>query len=133
MSERNSKRVPPATQRASWKRWAFRGQAVALVLILAMTIPLVTRNATAQERKGNGIGRANANKPVAGPKGPRDINARNLAEDAVGKDVLSPENLPATIKVMLLLTVLSLAPSILIMTTCFIRFVIVFGLLRQAL
>jgi len=34
---------------------------------------------------------------------------------------------------MLLLTVLTLAPSILIMTTCFIRFVIVLGLLRQAL
>jgi flagellar biosynthetic protein FliP len=39
----------------------------------------------------------------------------------------------STLKIMLLLTVLSLAPSILIMTTCFIRFVIVLGLLRQAL
>ncbi|HET6425772.1 MAG TPA: flagellar type III secretion system pore protein FliP, partial [Planctomycetaceae bacterium] len=37
------------------------------------------------------------------------------------------------LKVMLLLTVLSLAPSILMMTTCFVRFVIVLGLLRQAL
>jgi flagellar biosynthetic protein FliP len=34
---------------------------------------------------------------------------------------------------MIMLTLLSLAPSIMIMTTCFIRFVIVFGLLRQAL
>jgi flagellar biosynthetic protein FliP len=34
---------------------------------------------------------------------------------------------------MLVLTVISLAPAILIMTTCFIRFVIVFSLLRQAL
>ncbi|MFO1022506.1 MAG: flagellar type III secretion system pore protein FliP [Planctomycetales bacterium] len=33
----------------------------------------------------------------------------------------------------LLLTVLSLAPSILMMTTCFVRFIIVFSLLRQAL
>ena len=133
MSERHSKRVPLATQRTSWKRWTIRGQVVSLVLILAMAIPLVTRSATAQERNGNGIGRANANQPVAGPKGLRDINARNLAEDAIGKDVLSPENLPATIKIMMLLTILSLAPSILIMTTCFIRFIIVFGLLRQAL
>jgi len=39
----------------------------------------------------------------------------------------------STLKIMLLLTVISLAPSILIMTTCFMRFVIVFGLLRQAL
>ena len=33
---------------------------------------------------------------------------------------------------MLLLTVLSLAPAILLMTTCFVRIVVVLGLLRQA-
>jgi len=47
--------------------------------------------------------------------------------------MLTPGGLTATLKIMLLLTVLSLAPSILIMTTCFVRFVIVLGLLRQAL
>jgi flagellar biosynthetic protein FliP len=47
--------------------------------------------------------------------------------------MLSPQGLSSTLKIMLVLTVLSLAPSILIMTTCFIRFVIVLGLLRQAL
>ncbi len=49
------------------------------------------------------------------------------------EEMTSPEGLNSTLKLFLLLTVLSLAPSILIMTTCFIRFVIVFGLLRQAL
>lgn len=44
----------------------------------------------------------------------------------------SPQGLGASLKVMLLLTVLSLAPSILMMTTCFIRFVVVLSLLRQA-
>lgn len=44
----------------------------------------------------------------------------------------SPEGLSSTIQVMLLLTVLSLAPAILLMTTCFIRIVVVLGLLRQA-
>ena len=47
--------------------------------------------------------------------------------------MLSPEGLTPTLKIMILMTLLSLAPSILIMTTSFIRFVIVFGLLRQAL
>ena len=47
--------------------------------------------------------------------------------------MLSPNGMSSTLKIMLLLTVISLAPSILIMTTCFMRFVIVFGLLRQAL
>lgn len=49
------------------------------------------------------------------------------------EQMTSPQGLNSTLKLFLLLTVLSLAPSILIMTTSFIRFVIVFGLLRQAL
>ena len=46
---------------------------------------------------------------------------------------VSPEGLSSTIQVMLLLTVLSLAPSILLMTTCFVRVVVVLSMLRQAL
>ncbi len=41
--------------------------------------------------------------------------------------------LSAVLNIMLLLTILALVPSILILCTCFIRLVIVFGLLRQAL
>ncbi len=44
----------------------------------------------------------------------------------------SPEGLSSALQVMLLLTVLSLAPAILLMTTCFVRIVVVLGLLRQA-
>jgi len=45
----------------------------------------------------------------------------------------SPAGLSSTIQVMLLLTVLSLAPAVLLMTTCFVRIVVVLGLLRQAI
>jgi flagellar biosynthetic protein FliP len=45
----------------------------------------------------------------------------------------SPQGLGSTIQIMLLLTVLSLAPAILLMTTCFVRIVVVLGLLRQAI
>lgn len=45
----------------------------------------------------------------------------------------SPEGLSSSLQVMLLLTVLSLAPAVLLMTTCFVRIVIVLGLLRQAI
>ncbi|MGD9127560.1 MAG: flagellar type III secretion system pore protein FliP [Planctomycetia bacterium] len=45
----------------------------------------------------------------------------------------SPEGLSSTLQVMLLLTVLSLAPAVLIMTTSFVRIVVVLGLLRQAI
>ncbi len=45
----------------------------------------------------------------------------------------SPGGLTATLQVMLLLTVISLAPAILLMTTCFVRIIVVLGLLKQAL
>ena len=45
----------------------------------------------------------------------------------------SPEGLSSALQVMLLLTVISLAPAILLMTTCFVRVIVVLGLLRQAL
>ena len=45
----------------------------------------------------------------------------------------SPEGLSSALQVMLLLTVLSLAPAVLLMTTCFVRIVVVLGLLRQAI
>jgi flagellar biosynthetic protein FliP len=45
----------------------------------------------------------------------------------------SPEHLTSTIQIVSLLTVLSLAPAVLLMTTSFVRIVVVLGLLRQAL
>lgn len=45
----------------------------------------------------------------------------------------SPEGLSSSIQVMLLLTVVSLAPAILLMTTSFVRILVVLGLLRQAI
>ncbi|MBG9445463.1 flagellar type III secretion system pore protein FliP [Cytobacillus firmus] len=45
----------------------------------------------------------------------------------------SPENVSASVKLFLLLTVLSLAPSILILMTCFTRIVIVLSFVRTAL
>ncbi len=45
----------------------------------------------------------------------------------------SPDGLSSALQVMLLMTVISLAPAVLLMTTCFVRIVVVLGLLRQAL
>ncbi|EWG11969.1 MULTISPECIES: flagellar type III secretion system pore protein FliP [Bacillales] len=45
----------------------------------------------------------------------------------------SPENVSTSVKLFLLLTVLSLAPSILILMTCFTRIVIVLSFVRTAL
>jgi flagellar biosynthetic protein FliP len=48
-------------------------------------------------------------------------------------DWTSPQGLASTLQIMLLLTVVSLAPAILLMTTSFVRIIVVLGLLRQAL
>ncbi|MGN6134032.1 MAG: flagellar type III secretion system pore protein FliP [Aureliella sp.] len=45
----------------------------------------------------------------------------------------SREGLSSSLQIVLLLTVISLAPSILLMTTCYVRIIVVLGLLRQAL
>lgn len=45
----------------------------------------------------------------------------------------SPENMASSLQVMLLLTVLSMAPAVLLMTTCYVRIIVVLGLLRQAI
>lgn len=61
------------------------------------------------------------------------IGPQNLMPSLNAEQLVSPQGLSSTLNLFLLLTVLTLAPSILMMTTCFVRFVIVFGLLRQAL
>jgi len=45
----------------------------------------------------------------------------------------NPENVSTSLTVVFIITVIALAPSILIMTTCFTRIIIVLGFLRQAL
>lgn len=49
------------------------------------------------------------------------------------EQLVSPGGLSSTLNLLIMMTVISLAPSILMMTTCFIRFIVVLGLLRQAL
>jgi len=49
------------------------------------------------------------------------------------ESLLSPDGLPSSVKVLLLLSLLSLVPSLLLMTTCYVRIAVVLGLLRQAL
>ncbi|MBN4052654.1 flagellar type III secretion system pore protein FliP [Roseiflexus sp. AH-315-K22] len=43
------------------------------------------------------------------------------------------EGLSAAVSIMVLLTVITLVPSIMLMTTCFVRIIIVLGLIRQAI
>jgi len=49
------------------------------------------------------------------------------------EDANTPEQVSTAIQVLFLLTILSIAPAILLMTTCFTRIVIVLGFIRQAM
>ncbi len=55
----------------------------------------------------------------------------NLA-DTVNQAV-DPTNISSTLMVLFLLTILTIAPAILVMTTSFTRIIVVFGFLRQAM
>lgn len=48
-------------------------------------------------------------------------------------DLTNPENISSTLFTFMLLTVLTLAPAILVMTTSFTRLIVVLGFLRQAM
>jgi len=67
-------------------------------------------------------------------------NAPQALDQAFGGSLMggpdkwtSPEGVSGALQVMLLLTVLSIAPALLLMTTSFVRIIVVLGLLRQAL
>lgn len=45
----------------------------------------------------------------------------------------SPDGLASSLQVVILLTVISMAPAVLLMTTCYVRIIVVLGLLRQAI
>lgn len=70
---------------------------------------------------------------VAAVTAPDDLNPLLVLQDAADAVPGMDGRLSTTLNILVLLTVLSLAPSILILCTCFTRIVIVLGLLRQAL
>ena len=73
-----------------------------------------------------------ANAQTIDPADLAGTNPIRMLEDAA--NAAGVENgLSGSLNILILLTVLTLAPSILILCTCFIRIVIVFSLLRQAL
>ncbi len=104
--------TPQRQLRSLPSRWSLIAGAILAVLLLVSS----SHDATAQE--------------------PANRDAKIDVQGFLGggpQKWTSPEGMGSAIQVMLLLTVLSLAPSILLMTTCFIRMIVVLGLLRQAL
>lgn len=110
--------------------------AALLALLLILFAAPVSR---AQEVYGPGA------TPAPSPAQPADLEDINpLSILAGASEMLNSAQRPggapgqtaglsAPINVILLLTVLTLVPSILLMTTCFVRIIVVLGLLKQAI
>jgi flagellar biosynthetic protein FliP len=94
---------------------------IALLALLCFTMPT----------------RAQDNAPERSPDLPRGVAAPTSANPAPSfsqlPDLTKRENLSSAMQIIVILTVLSLAPAILIMMTSFTRIIIVMSLLRQAL
>ena len=95
-----------------------------------------TRSATARQRDPV------PTPPVAVNERPIGVQPAVFERDALPDSVSqssglplsgSPQQLGLSLKMMVLLSVFSLVPSLLMMTTCFVRFAVSLGLLRQAL
>lgn len=71
---------------------------------------------------------------ISSPADTSNATASSIAElfNSQASGATSPEGIWPSIKVGLLLAVLSLAPAIILMTTCYVRVVVVLTLLRQA-
>lgn len=110
------------------------------ICVVVFALSFVGQSVFAQNQEGNkqGIVANQGGTPLSADVSSTEGNeaegdATDLTSMMNVNQLFTPDGLTSTLKVMLLMTVLSLAPSILIMTTCFIRFVVVLGLLRQAL
>lgn len=117
-----SKQMNPNVPRASAFS-ALRNLMQRLTLILlALAVCSSTGAVMAQQSPSNDT-------PAVAPTAP---GLENILGGAP-KEWTSRQGMSSTLQMLLMLTVLSLAPALLLMTTCFVRVVVVFGLLKQAL
>jgi flagellar biosynthetic protein FliP len=100
---------------------------------MMLLLVLMPATASAQVLAGPPAELAGASSGVGGSGGLQSMNPMSVLESAAQSVPGFKGGLSGALNVMVLLTVLSLAPAIMIMCTCFVRFLIVLSLLKQAL
>ena len=80
----------------------------------------------------NDVGAEDAASETSPTDVPLEEDANTSPIDSI-EELTSPQNLGASLPALLLIGVISLAPAIIMMTTSFVRIVVVLGLVRQAL
>lgn len=124
------------TEKGKGPKQGFRFRFIHLALPLTcfwMMAPAFAQDPANWETLGQDQFTSSAEEKV-GESLPKEIEPADLSQLLANPEELTtPQGLSSTIRIMLLLTVLSLAPAILLMTTSFVRIVVVLGLLRQAI
>jgi flagellar biosynthetic protein FliP len=112
--------------RLSFNRWKWLA---CLLLALAAFLPAHAAGQTAR------LSDTSPGIIVDPPSPPPPPSSDAVSEILKGgpQEWTSPERLSSSLQILLLLTVLSLAPAVLLMTTSFVRIIVVLGLLKQAL
>ncbi len=108
--------------------------AAGLFLASASPIDAQTNRVTQSAKRSQ---EANRVRPAVAEERPNEIPLagfeRGMPIAFDPQNIGSPQQLGVGLKMLAFMTIFSLAPSILMMTTCFVRFSVALGLLRQAL
>ena len=101
------------------------------IRLLTLVVVVIAASASASAQAQTAVPPSLSSPSLSDPS----LSGLSLLPSGIGgpQQWTSPEGLSSTLQVMLLLTVISLAPAVLLMTTSFIRILVVLGLLRQAL
>ena len=106
------------------------------IRLLTLVVVVIAVSASASAQTQTAVPPSLSGPSLSGPSlsGPSQSGLSLLPSGIGGpQQWTSPEGLSSTLQIMILLTVISLAPAVLLMTTSFIRILVVLGLLRQAL
>ncbi|MEQ8769939.1 MAG: flagellar type III secretion system pore protein FliP [Phycisphaerales bacterium] len=117
-----------------------RARAIVWLLVGAVALAWAGAGASAQPVGPVRPDRAEAAQPIVNPiQAPAGLNPIAMFRDAgnampgASTDGSGEGGLSVGLNIMLLLTVVALVPSIMLMTTCFVRIIVVLALLRQAM
>lgn len=130
-NSRNSKKRPTTVERRKRWRWWWAQFAFTVGCLVAIG-PAIgqDRDSLAPQLNNPAV----VTSESIGEELPEEIEPAELSDLLANPEELTtPKGLSSTLRIMLLLTVLSLAPAIILMTTSFVRIVVVLGLLRQAI
>lgn len=113
-------------------------QLLGIVLLVLFSSGLFSQLVTAQDTQSSNYLPGNVASSLGSPgtlSPPAPLPPDAVQEVLKGgvQDLTSPTRLSGTLQIMLLMTVLTMAPAVLLMTTSFVRIIVVLGLLRQAL